>query len=71
MPQPTCCPDVYYCPAAGELECPRHGGFTTCCERPDAHIPQDREAWHRAQEDLERAWLDAFIRALRPYITAA
>jgi hypothetical protein len=31
-------PDLYYCPQADEIECPRHGGFTTCCAQPSAHI---------------------------------
>lgn len=33
------CPDVYYCPSGGEVECPRHGGFDTCCAHPGAHRP--------------------------------
>ena len=32
------CPDVYYCPASDGVECPRHGGFGTCCDRTDNHI---------------------------------
>jgi hypothetical protein len=58
LPDPTaCCPDAYYCPAGGETECPRHGGFTVCCGKPSGHIPMDREAWHLAQEHLEQRWL--------------
>lgn len=38
---------------------------------PRQLTPAERDAWHRAQEDLERAWLDAHIRALRPYTIAA
>ncbi|MFF1574725.1 hypothetical protein ACFVWR_18450 [Leifsonia sp. NPDC058292] len=38
---------------------------------PRLLTPEQREAWNRVQEDLERAWLDAHIRALRPYVTAA
>jgi hypothetical protein len=33
------CPDQYFCPSAGEVECPRHGGFGTCCAHPDGHRP--------------------------------
>lgn len=33
------CPDIYFCPAVGEIECPRHSGFDVCCDRPDDHIP--------------------------------
>ncbi|WP_431897255.1 hypothetical protein [Nonomuraea sp. bgisy101] len=33
------CPDVYYCPRAGEVECPRHSGFDVCCDALDQHIP--------------------------------
>lgn len=62
-PDPTaCCPDAYYCPVAGETECPRHGGFDVCCDRVREHVPMDRDAWHRAQDLLEQEWLDAFIR---------
>lgn len=32
------CPDIYYCPAADEFECPRHSGFGTCCNRTDEHV---------------------------------
>lgn len=36
------CPDIYFCPTInsgeGEIECPRHGGFDTCCSRPDLHV---------------------------------
>jgi len=33
------CPDIYYCPASGDTECPRHGGFDTCCDRISEHVP--------------------------------
>lgn len=33
------CPDIYYCPAGGEMECPRHSGFTVCCSAPEDHVP--------------------------------
>jgi len=33
------CPDIYYCPRGGEIECSRHSGFTVCCDRPGDHIP--------------------------------
>lgn len=33
------CPDMYYCAASDDIECPRHSGFDTCCDRQDEHIP--------------------------------
>ncbi|MFC7640390.1 hypothetical protein ACFQX6_04675 [Streptosporangium lutulentum] len=33
------CSDIYYCPQAGEVEYPRHGGFDVCCDALDQHIP--------------------------------
>ena len=36
------CPDRYFCPAATEIECPRHGGFDVCCDRPGDHVPVAR-----------------------------
>jgi len=32
------CPDIYYCPVSDEIECPRHSGFTTCCDRIGEHV---------------------------------
>lgn len=65
QPDPTaCCPDAYWCPTddgQGETECPRHGGFNICCDKPELHVPMDRAAWHQAQERLERAALDEHI----------
>ncbi|CAM5265336.1 hypothetical protein [Streptomyces fumanus] len=29
----------YYCPTSGQTESDCHGGFTTCCDRPDLHQP--------------------------------
>jgi hypothetical protein len=31
------CDPSYFCPTSGEWESPCHGGFDTCCERPDLH----------------------------------
>lgn len=31
------CLPMYFCPTAGEYESPCHGGFDTCCDRPDLH----------------------------------
>ncbi len=33
------CPDMYYCPTGGEVECPRHSRFDVCCDRPKGHVP--------------------------------
>jgi hypothetical protein len=33
------CQDVYFCPAAGGIECPRHSGFDVCCDRLSEHVP--------------------------------
>lgn len=42
-PPPTdlasCCEQAYFCPASNEVECGVHGGFDTCCARPDLHHP--------------------------------
>jgi hypothetical protein len=37
----TCKPgaSTYYCPTSGQTESDCHGGFTTCCDRPDLHQP--------------------------------
>lgn len=61
--KPPCCPDVYTCYAGEqpELECPRHGGFTVCCDRPEAHIPQDRKVWHQLMERYEQDLLNLHI----------
>lgn len=34
-----CCGKVYFCPAAGETECPDHSGFDRCCSNPARHRP--------------------------------
>jgi hypothetical protein len=62
--QPLCCPDAYTCYSGEqpELECPRHGGFDVCCNQPEAHVPQSREAWHRQMERWEQSLLDEHIR---------
>lgn len=60
--EPTCCPDAYYCPASREMECPRHSGFSVCCDHPEHHLGQARDEWHEQQEIAERAWLDVFRR---------
>lgn len=31
--------DLYYCPAAGEIESATHGGFDVCCSAPELHQP--------------------------------
>lgn len=33
------CPDLYFCPAAGEVQCSRHSGFSVCCDREADHVP--------------------------------
>ncbi len=32
------CPDIYFCPTSGDIECPRHGGFDVCCDAPTLHV---------------------------------
>lgn len=32
------CADLYLCPASDGVECPRHSGFSVCCDRPSAHV---------------------------------
>ena len=33
------CPDLYFCPASGDVECPVHSGFNVCCDPLDEHVP--------------------------------
>jgi hypothetical protein len=33
------CPDMFYCPTTDDVECPRHGGFSVCCDGEDLHVP--------------------------------
>ncbi|MFI2426534.1 hypothetical protein ACH5A7_20965 [Streptomyces sp. NPDC018955] len=33
---------VYYCPTSGTIESDCHGGFDTCCDRPDLHQPKEQ-----------------------------
>jgi hypothetical protein len=64
LPDPNaCCPDAFYCPTAGETECPRHGGFDVCCAHPARHIRMDAAQWHDAQWVLEQRWLWEMHRA--------
>lgn len=35
----------YYCETAGEIEALRAGGFDTCCDKPQLHVPLTRRAW--------------------------
>jgi len=37
------CPDVYFCPRSGEIECPRHSDFEVCCNDTVAHVPVPAE----------------------------
>ncbi|MFH8483118.1 hypothetical protein [Streptomyces sp. NPDC018055] len=60
---PTCCPDAYTC--GDEYECPRHGGFTVCCDRAEAHVPQDRAAWHQQMDRWEQDLLNRHIQRYR------
>jgi hypothetical protein len=43
---------LYYCPAAKEVESSCHGGFDTCCDKPELHVPEDKlqELYDRPQE---------------------
>jgi hypothetical protein len=62
--EPTCCPDVYLCFSGPrpELECPRHGGFSVCCDRPGEHVGQKRPTWHQQMARWEQGLLDQHIR---------
>lgn len=38
-----CCgTGIYWCPTAGEFQCPTHGGHDTCCDHPERHTPLSR-----------------------------
>lgn len=59
--EPGCCPDVYLC--QGETECPRHSGFTVCCDQPERHVQvYTREEWHRLMWDYEQDLLNEHIK---------
>jgi hypothetical protein len=32
------CPDIYYCPMADEVECPRHSSLGACCDRAEDQV---------------------------------
>jgi hypothetical protein len=42
-------PELYYCGQTQELECPRCGGFDTCCAAPQSHVP-----WPTIRDGLEK-----------------
>jgi hypothetical protein len=63
--EPPCCPDAYWCQAAQEVECPRHGGFDVCCDQTESHAPQDRDAWHESMESWEQQLLNQHIQRLK------
>lgn len=33
----TGCCSTFWCPTVDAVECPTHGGFDVCCDRPDLH----------------------------------
>lgn len=33
------CVDLWFCPRSGDIECPRHSGFSVCCDRYEDHVP--------------------------------
>lgn len=70
--EPTCCPDTYLCFSGPrpELECPRHGGFDVCCDKPELHVPQERDAWHRQMSHWEQDRLDRHIRRFKSLQTS-
>ena len=37
------CPDIYYCPASLDVECPRHSTFDVCYDGLDEHVPVPAE----------------------------
>ncbi|RIJ78767.1 hypothetical protein D1871_02205 [Nakamurella silvestris] len=43
------CPDQFFCPRVGEVECPRHSGFTRCCDRTTEHVRL------KSQQELRQA----------------
>jgi hypothetical protein len=50
------CPDQYYCAASRETECPRHSGFSRCCDRPAEHIPLKNQ--HDLRAAVSALWTD-------------
>ncbi|MEU9405637.1 hypothetical protein AB0E08_08020 [Streptomyces sp. NPDC048281] len=65
--EPTCCPDAYLCLTADvpEIECPRHGGFEVCCDKPDLHVPQDPRVWHEQMYRYEQDLLNRHIQRVK------
>lgn len=53
MTEPVC---LYVCPTALEVESLGHGGFDTCCGRPELHVPlPDGPATDALSEALSEA----------------
>lgn len=68
------CPEVYCRPRSSEVECPRHSGFSVCCDRSAGHVsvpqvcapPRERpavsrhawEAQHRRQRERQHTRKD-------------
>lgn len=49
-----CCgTGIYWCPTAGEFQCPTHSGHDTCCDRPEHHTPLAR---FEVQAEALRKW---------------
>lgn len=54
MPEAT--EDLYFCPASREVESATGGGFATCCDRPQDHVPMpDTAATAAVSEALSNA----------------
>ncbi|KGM01707.1 hypothetical protein [Cellulomonas cellasea] len=62
------CPDLCFCPVAGAVECPRHSGFSVCCERPADHVPLRTVPGDDDIVDASREhdWLDLVVDSDRP-----
>lgn len=53
--------DLYFCPAAREVESATGGGFSTCCDRPQDHVPMpDSPATAAVSEALSEAAKERF-----------
>lgn len=51
-PHTDACPDLYYCPTAGEVESGCHGGFDVCCWAPELHQPVNAEGMARLADEV-------------------
>lgn len=61
------CEPNYFCPTSGEVESPCHGGFDTCCNRPEGHRAapsspvQEVDGFHNSERLTDRRWGERYV----------